>query len=50
LAWTTALSTSGAAGVQTLPVTASGRYVRILGTARATQWGYSLWEFQVFGT
>jgi beta-glucanase (GH16 family) len=49
-AWTTALSTSGSAGVQTLPVTATGRYVRILGTSRATQWGYSLWEFQVFGT
>ncbi|MGH8047509.1 MAG: discoidin domain-containing protein, partial [Chthoniobacterales bacterium] len=28
----------------------SGRYVRMAGTLRATQWGYSLWEFQVFGT
>jgi beta-glucanase (GH16 family) len=25
------------------------RYVRIYGEARATQWGYSLWEFEVFG-
>jgi len=27
----------------------SGRYVRMYGTARATGYGYSLWEFQVFG-
>jgi endoglucanase Acf2 len=27
----------------------SGRYVRMNGTARATQWGYSLWEFEVIG-
>jgi hypothetical protein len=36
--------------VQTLAVAGSGRYVRMLGTARATPYGYSLWEFQVFGT
>src|SRR5689334_22697304 len=28
----------------------SGRYVRMNGTTRATQWGYSLWEFEVYGT
>jgi beta-glucanase (GH16 family) len=49
-AWTTVLSTSGTAGVQTLPVSGSGRYVRMYGTTRATQYGYSLWEFQVFGS
>lgn len=27
-----------------------GRYVRMFGLARGTQWGYSLWEMQVFGT
>ena len=27
----------------------SGRYVQVAGTTRATQWGYSLWEFQVEG-
>jgi hypothetical protein len=27
----------------------SARYVRIYGTQRGTQWGYSLWELQVFG-
>jgi len=41
--------TAGKVGVQTLDVTASGRYVRMNGTARATGYGYSLWEFQVFG-
>jgi F5/8 type C domain len=42
-------STAGRAGVQTVDVTASGRYVRMNGTARATAYGYSLWEFQVYG-
>ncbi|MDR7277093.1 hypothetical protein J2S41_003871 [Catenuloplanes atrovinosus] len=41
--------TAGQAGVQTLTVTGSGRYVRMNGTTRATPYGYSLWEFQVFG-
>ena len=43
-------TTTGTGGTQTLPVTGTGRYVRVYGTARATQYGYSLWEFQVFGT
>jgi hypothetical protein len=49
--WTTIYSTTtGTGGTQTLTVTGSGRYVRMYGTARATQYGYSLWEFQVYGT
>ncbi|WP_396278734.1 ThuA domain-containing protein [Kibdelosporangium aridum] len=28
----------------------NARYVRVFGTARATAWGYSLWEFEVYGT
>ncbi|MEY9965689.1 beta-glucanase (GH16 family) [Streptacidiphilus sp. MAP12-16] len=49
--WTTVYSTtSGTGGTQTLAVSGSGRYVRMYGTARATQYGYSLWEFQVFGS
>src|SRR5450755_1509125 len=49
--WTTVYSTTtGTGGTQTLNVTGTGRYVRMYGTARATQWGYSLWEFQVYGT
>src|SRR5579875_4035543 len=49
--WTTIYSTTtGTGGTQTLTVSGTGRYVRMYGTARATQYGYSLWEFQVYGT
>jgi len=27
----------------------TGRYVRLFGTARNTAWGYSLWEFEIYG-
>ena len=48
--WTSIFSTTtGTGGTQTLNVTGSGRYVRMFGTARGTAYGYSLWEFQVFG-
>jgi hypothetical protein len=50
-AWTDIYATTTATGgTQNLAVNGSGRYVRMYGTARATQYGYSLWEFQVFGT
>ncbi|EFL32191.1 glycoside hydrolase family 18 [Streptomyces viridochromogenes DSM 40736] len=49
-AWTTIHSTTaGTGGVQTLDVSGSGRYVRLQGTQRGTAYGYSLWEFQVYG-
>ncbi|WP_433075494.1 discoidin domain-containing protein [Dactylosporangium sp. CA-052675] len=49
--WTNVYSTTtGTGGVQTLSVSGSGRYVRMNGTARGSAYGYSLWEFQVFGT
>ncbi|GAA4604079.1 hypothetical protein BJY16_004856 [Actinoplanes octamycinicus] len=49
--WTTLYSTtSGAGGRQTLSVSGTGRYVRLTTTVRATQWGVSLTEFQVFGS
>ncbi len=49
--WTTIHSTTtGTGGVETLNVTGTGRHVRMNGTARGTGYGYSLWEFQVFGT
>lgn len=48
--WTTLHSTTtGAGGNQSLTVSGTGRYVRVLGTQRATQYGYSLWEFKVYG-
>jgi hypothetical protein len=49
--WTSIYSTTtGTGGTQTLTVSGSGRYIRMYGTARATQYGYSLWEFQVYGS
>ncbi|MEU8240821.1 discoidin domain-containing protein [Actinoplanes missouriensis] len=48
--WTTIKAVgNGAGGVETHDVTGSGRYVRLNATARGTGYGYSLWEFQVFG-
>ena len=49
--WTTIYSTTtGTGGDQTLSVSGTGRYLRLYGTARATQYGYSLWEFQAYAT
>ncbi|OCA99127.1 discoidin domain-containing protein [Clostridium beijerinckii] len=44
--------TGGTGGVEniTFNSTATGRYIRMLGTTRTTQYGYSLWEFEVYGT
>ncbi len=50
-AWTAIYSTTtGHGGVEDLAVAGTGRYVRMYGTARATGYGYSLWEFEVHGT
>jgi CxxC motif-containing protein (DUF1111 family) len=49
--WTTVFTTTtGDGGTDDLAVSGSGRYVRMYGTARANGYGYSLWEFQVYGT
>jgi len=49
--WTTIYSTTtGTGGTQDVAVSGSGRYVRMYGTARATTYGYSLWEFGVYGS
>ncbi len=43
-------TTTGDGGTDNLTgLSGSGRYVRVYGTARGTQYGYSLYEFQVFG-
>lgn len=48
--WTDVYSTSsGDGGIDDLTLSGSGRYVRVYGTARGTVWGYSLWEFEVYG-
>lgn len=50
-AWSTVHSTTtGTGGVQSLDVNGNGRYVRFHGTQRGTAYGYSLWEFQVYGS
>ena len=50
--WTTVRTVTGGNGGEddNTGLNASTRYVRIYGTARGTQWGYSLFTFQVYGT
>ncbi len=49
--WTTIYTTTtGTGGDQVLNVSGTGRFIRMYGTVRGTGYGYSLWEFQVFGT
>jgi endoglucanase Acf2 len=47
--WTAVYRTlASAGGNELIPLYASGRYVRMKGIARATQYGYSLFEFKVY--
>ena len=47
--WTTIYSTStGDGGLEGLYVSSVGRYIRMYGTVRGTEWGYSLWEFEAY--
>jgi hypothetical protein len=50
--WTTMRSITGNATSvnDNTGLNGTGRYVRINGTARATQWGYSIWELEVYGS
>ncbi|MDI1462135.1 discoidin domain-containing protein [Catellatospora sp. KI3] len=48
--WTDIYSTTtGPGGTQTLAVSGSGRYIRMYGTQRNSGYGYSLFEFGVYG-
>jgi len=48
--WTPIYSTTTAGGgSETFPVSVTARYVRMYGTARGTQFGYSIFEFDVYG-
>ena len=48
--WTDVYSTTtGDGATDDLTVNGTGRYVRVNGTARGTSFGYSLWEFEVYG-
>jgi hypothetical protein len=49
-AWTDVYSTTGGnGGIEQINFNANGRYVRMLGLERGTTFGYSLWEFKVYG-
>ncbi|XUM02924.1 glycosyl hydrolase family 8 [Streptomyces venezuelae ATCC 10712] len=49
-AWTDVYSTTAGDGAtDDLTVAGSGRYVRLYATGRGTPYGYSLWEFEVYG-
>jgi uncharacterized repeat protein (TIGR03806 family) len=43
-------TTTGNGGQDALTVNGQGRYVRLTGITRGTQYGFSLWEFRVYGT
>jgi hypothetical protein len=50
--WTDAMTVTGGTGgtqILRLPSPATGRYVRMLGSKRGTQYGYSLYELEVYG-
>ncbi|UVS78180.1 cellulase family glycosylhydrolase [Actinokineospora sp. UTMC 2448] len=49
--WTRlATETAGNGGIDDWTnLSGSGRYLRVYGTVRGTQWGYSLWELEVYG-
>ncbi|MFK4089609.1 glycosyl hydrolase family 8 [Kribbella sp. NPDC020789] len=49
--WTDVYSTTtGDGAVDDLTLSGSGRFVRVYGTARGTSYGYSLFDFEVYGT
>jgi endo-1,4-beta-D-glucanase Y len=50
--WTTIKSVTGNTALTNdwTGLTGTGRYVRVNGTARGTQWGYSIFELEVYGT
>ncbi|GAA1501628.1 glycoside hydrolase N-terminal domain-containing protein [Dactylosporangium maewongense] len=49
--WTDVYSTTtGDGGSDTVTIGRTTRYVRMQGVTPNTQWGYSLWEFEVYGT
>ena len=50
ITWTDVYTQSNSSGgTERIPITAQGRYVRMQGTQLSGQWGYSLYEMQVYG-
>ncbi|MCX4986593.1 discoidin domain-containing protein [Streptomyces sp. NBC_00572] len=49
--WRTVTTVSaGDGGTDNVTLSGTGRYIRMNGLTRATGYGFSLWEFQVYGT
>ncbi|MER5864822.1 discoidin domain-containing protein [Kitasatospora sp. NPDC002040] len=49
--WTTLhATTTGAGGTELVDLDGTARYVRLLGTARGTGYGYSLWSLNLYGS
>ncbi|RYZ95359.1 MAG: discoidin domain-containing protein, partial [Moraxellaceae bacterium] len=49
--WTTIFTTTTGDGTtDDISLTGKGQYIRLLGTARGTGYGYSLWDFEVYGS
>ncbi len=49
--WTTVyFNYDGKGGTNTIPLSVSARYVKMYAWQRATQWGYSLWEMEVWSS
>ncbi|MFF5973960.1 discoidin domain-containing protein [Streptomyces sp. NPDC012769] len=49
--WRTVTSvTAGDGGTDDVTLSGTGRYIRMNGLTRATGYGFSLWEFQVYGS
>ncbi|MBU2662609.1 discoidin domain-containing protein [Actinoplanes bogorensis] len=49
--WTPIYSTTTGDGLKdVINATGTGRYVRMYGTVRSSAYGYSLWEFSIYGT
>jgi hypothetical protein len=42
-------ATARTGGAETYPIAGTARYVRMYGTERGTPYGYSLYEFKVYG-
>ncbi len=50
VSWTPAAGVSnGDGGIDIIPLTERARFVRMYGFQRGTQWGYSLYEFEIYG-
>lgn len=48
--WTDAFTqNAGSGGAEKIPLNTQARYVRMQGVEKAGQWGYSLYEFEVYG-